>query len=267
MTELELMHYGILGMKWGVRRYQNKDGTLTNAGKKRLQKIADRATGQESERSKQTSVEFERRDETVRRKAGIRSTDDSDTDIIEKGSKIYRVANSGESLDGKRKYVSILDNDREAYEDMWDMLNMDYSKPISYYTYESTKKMRVATGKKVVDHLIEKYGDTTYSQFIKDRNLAESIRTAELDYNTGKVRKYLSKKDEKWLESFKDSAYDKTEKFIRDNLKNNMDDIVKDFKSKGYDAIIDAEDLGFTNYPVIILEPNKSLKLKKETKR
>ena len=32
----ELMHYGVLGMKWGVRRYQNKDGTLTNAGKKRL---------------------------------------------------------------------------------------------------------------------------------------------------------------------------------------------------------------------------------------
>lgn len=37
MTEQEyLEHYGILGMKWGVRRYQNKDGTLTAAGKARL---------------------------------------------------------------------------------------------------------------------------------------------------------------------------------------------------------------------------------------
>lgn len=31
----ELKHFGIKGMKWGVRRYQNKDGSLTPAGKKR----------------------------------------------------------------------------------------------------------------------------------------------------------------------------------------------------------------------------------------
>lgn len=31
----ELEHHGILGMKWGIRRYQNEDGSLTKAGKKR----------------------------------------------------------------------------------------------------------------------------------------------------------------------------------------------------------------------------------------
>lgn len=33
--EFELKHHGVKGMKWGVRRYQNKDGSLTPAGKNR----------------------------------------------------------------------------------------------------------------------------------------------------------------------------------------------------------------------------------------
>lgn len=35
----ELQHWGIPGMRWGIRRYQNKDGSLTPAGRKRADKL------------------------------------------------------------------------------------------------------------------------------------------------------------------------------------------------------------------------------------
>lgn len=39
--ETELYHYGVKGQKWGVRRYRNRDGTLTEAGKKRKAKYEE----------------------------------------------------------------------------------------------------------------------------------------------------------------------------------------------------------------------------------
>jgi hypothetical protein len=36
-----LMHYGIKGQKWGVRRYQNEDGSLTEEGKRRLGRVLE----------------------------------------------------------------------------------------------------------------------------------------------------------------------------------------------------------------------------------
>ena len=38
MNNNELYHWGVKGMKWGVRRYQNSDGTLTQAGQRRYER-------------------------------------------------------------------------------------------------------------------------------------------------------------------------------------------------------------------------------------
>lgn len=44
----ELQHHGTKGMRWGIRRYQNKDGTLTPAGKKRYNKEVEKLKAEEA---------------------------------------------------------------------------------------------------------------------------------------------------------------------------------------------------------------------------
>lgn len=67
MNGTELRHYGVKGMKWGVRRYQNKDGSLTALGKERVSTssgydIPKGATAYRAERNE--SKEFMNRDYT-----------------------------------------------------------------------------------------------------------------------------------------------------------------------------------------------------------
>lgn len=99
-------HHGILGMKWGVRRYQNADGTLTAKGKKRYAKVASsprlakaetRGAKSIAKRNVKDNTRYAKAYETAAKKYRSKAEKATDAEKIskyrEKAKRNFRIAN------------------------------------------------------------------------------------------------------------------------------------------------------------------------------
>ena len=164
----ELYHYGVLGMKWGVRRYQRKNATLTRAGKKRVDEGANLYPTYKGKRLAYMSERSKNRDAVVDKISREKSKED-----IAKYER-YKKRNPNFGKDANS------DSDRMS---MWNTRIRDKrEKFIEEYGDATLKDLNIE-----VNDSTKKY----VSDLIKDRNLSDSIVGRK---DTTKKVRYTSEK-------------------------------------------------------------------------
>lgn len=107
----DLRHHGIKGMKWGVRRYQNNDGSLTPAGKKRYRDEAGDIERQLNTNKKETTAgDYEKTLDRVKTVAtsveGVRRIN-SDMNQVKDPAMERRIRKNASQMSDKELYEKV----------------------------------------------------------------------------------------------------------------------------------------------------------------
>lgn len=176
MNDLELYHHGVKGQRWGVRRYQNKDGSLTSYGKKRyakelakLEAEKKRVRQQEQTAKKMKKLDDMRKDIDERKKA--LKTDESPEPTKQP---------KAQTTPQKRKLSELSNEEIQAKIDRMNLENK--YKTLAQERIDAVSKKEVSKGRKFAEEVIEKAGKNIATQTV-----AWGMGTA-----TNKVIEYLT---------------------------------------------------------------------------
>lgn len=161
--DTELYHHGIKGQRWGVRRYQNPDGTLTAAGRKKY--YADQNGYQLTKEGEKVASEYSKSAYETSRKIS-KNAIDSDKEFFENYKAI------------KKKDREIAEQEHQKWLNQTDYKGLDYyqfkdERAVRYENSTAGKQHREADKKlkTIVEKEVRNYLKTSY-----DRPLSELER-------------------------------------------------------------------------------------------
>ena len=143
----ELYHYGIKGMKWGVRRYQNKDGTLTNAGQKRY----DRDVRENNAKKKDNRINIDGPDP----KRWAREDMERKKRIVDTSSSLLKEAKSIERETRPTPVKKKMDLSKMTDQQLREKINRANLEKQYNDLFGETEKVKVSKGRKFAQNALE----------------------------------------------------------------------------------------------------------------
>ena len=244
---LYLVHHGIKGQHWGERNYQNKDGSLTEAGRLRYLK---------NDKTKTNS----------RRKL-------AEDGVIKKGTEFKRLTTnfSEKPLSNRPNWVNYKKGDADLYRSFYPKMIAEFqgrkegtgNKAVFENTLKTTKDLKVAGGKTWKD---------IATKIIDDKDFSTKLALASRGITSSKPDKKLLnsddfKNDVNLVENMKTNP--KKRKMLLNQIASYQQlsqtklssDIFKEARNRGYDAMSDMYSVsnGETKDALILLNPKDSV--------